>query len=374
MLTHTHTRTNRHALTWTGAGLNATNDHTCECFAELGFCKEGEKPVYTPGKKCPSCWDPDNTACACFAAIGFCDAKPTPAAPPTPASKNIVELAASVPDLSTLVTALKAGKLTGALTGKGPFTVFAPTNEAFARLSKATLDYLLDPKNVKELQEVLELHVIAGAALKSTDLKPVNQEASLEGEKLLIFANDGHVRVNPEGTMQFVNVVKADNEASNGVVHIIDSVLIPKGFIGPDTAPNCTKSGCIFSYTNYQNVEQGRCGEVDAAPRMPADIWNDQRAKDEYVRDTVAFFGVRLVQAPCQRPGWIQSGSATVNWTSPLLMRVTCDTHCNCIYPKCPDVPDKPPMYCSLCGPKFNAPIEVKFWYPSNETAAIQQQ
>merc|ERR1712216_953281 len=59
---------------WPGKALNETRDHTCECFAELGFCKEGEKPVYTPGKKCPTCWPKENKACMCFAALGFCDA------------------------------------------------------------------------------------------------------------------------------------------------------------------------------------------------------------------------------------------------------------------------------------------------------------
>eukprot|EP00037_Helgoeca_nana_P032798 m.415403 g.415403 ORF g.415403 m.415403 type:complete len:280 (-) comp29618_c0_seq1:151-990(-) len=57
---------------WPGKGLNATSDHTCECFAELGFCDEGKQPVYTPGAKCPSCWPKENTACDCFAAVGFC--------------------------------------------------------------------------------------------------------------------------------------------------------------------------------------------------------------------------------------------------------------------------------------------------------------
>ena len=57
---------------WPGKALNQTNDHTCECFALLGFCKAGEKPVYTPGEKCPTCWDPDNHACDCFASLGFC--------------------------------------------------------------------------------------------------------------------------------------------------------------------------------------------------------------------------------------------------------------------------------------------------------------
>ena len=95
-----------------------------------------------------------------------------PAASTSP-TKNIVELAAGTADLSTLVTALKAGKLTDALSGKGPFTVFAPSNEAFAKLPKSVLDRLLDPKNIKELQDVLEYHVIAGAAVHKADLKSI---------------------------------------------------------------------------------------------------------------------------------------------------------------------------------------------------------
>merc|ERR1719345_355066 len=82
-------------------------------------------------------------------------------------TQNIVELAAGIPDLSTLVKALKAGNLTTALSGPGPFTVFAPTNEAFAALPKATLNSLLDPNNIKGLQSVLEYHVISGAAAKA---------------------------------------------------------------------------------------------------------------------------------------------------------------------------------------------------------------
>ena len=74
----------------------------------------------------------------------------------TIADKTIVELAVATSDLSTLVTALKAGKLVDTLSGAGPFTVFAPTNEAFARIPKSLLDYLIDPKNVKELEEIRE--------------------------------------------------------------------------------------------------------------------------------------------------------------------------------------------------------------------------
>merc|ERR1712139_265491 len=103
--------------------------------------------------------------------------------PPSPApSKNIVQLAAATPDLSTLVTALKAGSLTKALSGTGPFTVFAPTNEAFAKLPKTTLDHLLDPKNIKELDAVLEYHVLSGVAVSKADLKSEQKVKTLEGQ------------------------------------------------------------------------------------------------------------------------------------------------------------------------------------------------
>merc|ERR1711934_315195 len=109
-----------------------------------------------------------------------------PLAVAAPVAKNIVELAAGTPDLSTLVTALKAGKLTDALSGKGPFTVFAPSNEAFAKLPKSVLDRLLDPNNIKELQDVLEYHVIAGAAIHKADLEDYQNVKTLEGKTLLL--------------------------------------------------------------------------------------------------------------------------------------------------------------------------------------------
>merc|ERR1712100_774501 len=144
-----------------------------------------------------------------------------PNVPPAPSSKNIVELAVSVPDLSTLVTALKAGNLTGVLSEKGPFTVFAPTNEAFGKLPKFTLDHLLDPKNIRELDAVLEYHVVGGD-IQSKDLKPFQEVKTLEGSPVFVTVRDGKVRINEDA-----EVVKADNEASNGVVHVIDHVLIP---------------------------------------------------------------------------------------------------------------------------------------------------
>merc|ERR1712194_264925 len=128
------------------------------------------------------------------------------------AEKNIVELAAGIPDLSTLVTALS---------GTGPFTVFAPTNEAFAALPAATLASLLKPANIKELDAILEYHVIAGAAVRAEDLKASQDVKTLEGQKLHITKAAGSV------TVQKVKVIQADLAATNGVVHVIDGVLTP---------------------------------------------------------------------------------------------------------------------------------------------------
>merc|ERR1719183_2332056 len=136
--------------------------------------------------------------------------------------KSIVEVASGNKDLSTLVTALTAGKLVTALEGKGPFTVFAPSNEAFAKLPKATLKNLLDPKNIKLLDSVLEYHVVSGAAVHSTDLKPSQHVKTLQGESLLVDVHWSGVFINRKA-----QVTTADVGATNGVVHIIDTVLVP---------------------------------------------------------------------------------------------------------------------------------------------------
>lgn len=159
--------------------------------------------------------------------------------------------------------------------------------------------------------------------------------------------------------------------ASLALVAVVLAPPVATAFGGlrpsPNTPTGCTKNGCFFSYTNPAGVNQGRCGEVDAAPRMPTDIWNDQNAVREYILATTKWYnvdGVELKQKPCDRPGRKQSGSETVAWTTSTLMKNTCGNVCDCTYPLCPDSPDVPrnQQYCSLCGPKFNAPIKVTFW------------
>ena len=153
----------------------------------------------------------------------------TPASAPTP---NIVELAESVPSLSTLVAAVVAANLTGVLSSPGPFTVFAPNNDAFAKLPAEVLKHLLEPAYIKELQEVLELHVVSGdyhaADLKNDEkIKTVNGlelEVKIEGSKVYIVVVEGHSHSHDD----YAEVIAADNDALNGVVHIIDAVLIPE--------------------------------------------------------------------------------------------------------------------------------------------------
>ena len=102
------------------------------------------------------------------------------------AKKTVVELAQGTNSLSTLVAALKAGNLVTALQGKGPFTVFAPSNTAFAKLPKATLASLLEPKNKDKLVSILTYHVVSGAAVYSKDLKATQKVKTLEGQDVLV--------------------------------------------------------------------------------------------------------------------------------------------------------------------------------------------
>merc|ERR1719394_391382 len=138
---------------------------------------------------------------------------------------NIVELAQSVDSLSTLVAAVVAGDLADTLSSPGPFTVFAPTNEAFGKLPEGTVDTLLKPENKDQLVDILTYHVL-GQEVPSKALKYFQRVPTVEGKNLHIYKNFRGVFVSPDGK-DFKTVTAADNEASNGVVHIIDGVLLP---------------------------------------------------------------------------------------------------------------------------------------------------
>jgi uncharacterized surface protein with fasciclin (FAS1) repeats len=134
---------------------------------------------------------------------------------------TIVDVAVGAGSFTTLVAAVKAAGLAGALSGKGPFTVFAPTDAAFAKLPPGTVESLLKPENKKKLQAILLYHVVKGD-VTSSDLKDGEQVTTLEGQPVTIGISGGVVNVNG------ATVVKADIPASNGVIHVIDTVLIPK--------------------------------------------------------------------------------------------------------------------------------------------------
>lgn len=135
------------------------------------------------------------------------------------ATPNIVELAVGTDALSTLVAAVKAAGLVETLQGEGPFTVFAPTNEAFAALPAGTLESLLLPENKDQLIAILTYHVVAGKVM-STDLSDGMKAATVNGAEVTITTADG-AKVNG------ASVVSADIEASNGVVHVINQVILP---------------------------------------------------------------------------------------------------------------------------------------------------
>lgn len=133
--------------------------------------------------------------------------------------KTIVETAAGIEDFSTLVAAVKAGGLVETLSGKGPFTVFAPTNDAFASIQD-TVDTLLMPENKDDLKSVLTYHVVPGE-LKAADLTDGQELETVNGEKLTVSVNGDTVKVGD------ATVTTPDVDVSNGVVHVIDQVLVP---------------------------------------------------------------------------------------------------------------------------------------------------
>ncbi len=147
-----------------------------------------------------------------------------PTMEPTMAPKSIVDIAASDERFSTLVSAVTAAGLVDTLKGEGPFTVFAPTNDAFAALPAGTLDSLLKPENKQQLTDILLYHVVPGKVMAS-DVAALNGkmvDTALEGKQIAVKTDMGNVYLNDN-----VKVIATDIEASNGVIHVIDTVLLP---------------------------------------------------------------------------------------------------------------------------------------------------
>ncbi len=164
---------------------------------------------------------------ACAPAVAVVEPAAMPTEAPTVApepivepSNTIVDIAAGNPDFSTLVAAVSAAGLVEALSGEGPFTVFAPTNEAFAKLPEGTLESLLLPENKQALTDILLYHVVSGSVL-AADVVNLTEAETLFGKNVNIKVDMGSVMINE------ANVVATDIIADNGVIHVIDSVILP---------------------------------------------------------------------------------------------------------------------------------------------------
>lgn len=148
-------------------------------------------------------------------------------------NKNIIENAINSKDHTTLVAAVKAAGLVDTLEGPGPFMVFAPTNEAFAKLPKGTVESLLKPENKDKLVKILTYHVVAADAMSSAIKKMVNDDGgkhvvkTVSGDELTITTKGGKIMLTDEKG-RTATVTIADVKQSNGVIHVIDKVLLPE--------------------------------------------------------------------------------------------------------------------------------------------------
>ena len=149
--------------------------------------------------------------------VGMLVATPARAQQP----KTIVDTAVAAGSFTTLAKALTAADLVATLKGPGPFTVFAPTDAAFAKLPAGTVENLLKPENKDKLRRVLTYHVVSGN-VRAADVVNLQSAKAVSGDTITIKVADGKV------TVDAANVTKTDIQASNGVIHVIDSVLMPK--------------------------------------------------------------------------------------------------------------------------------------------------
>ena len=145
---------------------------------------------------------------SCFAHCGTCH-------------KTIVEVASDNSNFTTLVAAVKSAGLVETLSGDGPFTVFAPTDDAFKALPEGALEDLLKPENKAKLIAILKYHVVAGA-VKAKDVVSLTSAETVEGSEVAITVDGEEVKIDD------ANVVKTDIACSNGVIHVIDAVMMPK--------------------------------------------------------------------------------------------------------------------------------------------------
>lgn len=180
------------------------------------------------------------------------------------AQKNIVETAVEAGSFKTLVAAATAADLGGALSGPGPFTVFAPTDEAFAKLPKGTVETLLKPENKAKLQAILKYHVVSGTVM-AADVVKVKGAVSLNGQRIAVKVDGGKVAVDG------ANVVKTDIKCSNGVIHVIDSVILPSTDLIPAVADKTGSFKTLLAAVKAAGLAETLSGEGPFTVFAPSD-------------------------------------------------------------------------------------------------------
>lgn len=180
------------------------------------------------------------------------------------AQKNIVETAVEAGSFKTLATALTAADLAGAVSGPGPFTVFAPTDEAFKKLPAGTIDTLLKPENKAKLQAILKYHVVAGKVM-AADVVKVKGAVSLNGQRIDVKVDGSKV------TVDAANVVKTDIACTNGVIHVIDSVILPASDAIPAVADKAGNFKTLLTAVKAGGLVETLSGEGPFTVFAPTD-------------------------------------------------------------------------------------------------------
>ncbi|XZE42714.1 fasciclin domain-containing protein [Pirellulaceae bacterium SH467] len=180
------------------------------------------------------------------------------------AQKNIVETAVEAGSFKTLAAALTAADLVDAVKGPGPFTVFAPTDEAFAKLPKGTVETLLKPENKSKLQDILKYHVVSGKVM-AADVVKVKGAVALNGQRIDVKVDGGKVSVDN------ANVVKTDIGCTNGVIHVIDSVILPASDPIPAVADKAGKFKTLLAAVKAAGLAEALSGEGPFTVFAPTD-------------------------------------------------------------------------------------------------------
>jgi len=226
-------------------------------------------------------------------------------------SKDIVDTAVGAGQFKTLAAALGAAELVDALKGEGPFTVFAPTDEAFAKLPKGTVEELLKPENKGKLTAILTYHVVPGKVM-AADVVKVTGAGSLNGQRIDVKVGDAGVMVDG------AKVVKTDIACSNGVIHVIDSVILPASDTIPAVAEKAGKFGTLLAAVKAAGLAEVLSGEGpftvfaptdEAFAKLPKGTVEDL-LKPENKAKLVAILKYHVVAGRVYSPDAVKAGKA----------------------------------------------------------------